>query len=98
MNTQNTSDVLVSAEVDMSLAAKRETLRSRIQAQRELIETRLGPDPVEKNAYPRSNTMRFFSQRPGLATKLVVELAGVFVGARILKSVSAAIGFAKMLR
>ena len=98
MNTQNTSDVMVSAEVDMSLAAKREILRSKIHAQRELIETRLGPDPVENTAYPRSNTMRFFSQRPGLATKLAVELAGIFVGARILKSVSVAIGFAKMLR
>lgn len=98
MNMPNESDVLVSPEVDMSLAAKRESIRGKIHAQRELIQDRLGPEPVENSAYPRSNTMRFFSQRPGLATKLALELAGVFVGARILKSVSVAIGVAKMLR
>lgn len=98
MNMTNESDVVVSPEVDVSLAVQRETIRRKIHAQRELIISRLGPDPEENTAYPRSNTMRFFTQRPGLATKLAMQLAGVFVGARVLKSVSAAVGFAKMLR
>lgn len=98
MNTNNTSDVVVSVEVEVSLATQRETLRRKIHAQRELIENRLGPDRVENAAYPRSNTMRFFTQRPGLATKLAVELAGVFIGARFIKTVATAIGFAKNLR
>lgn len=98
MNTTNQSDVLVSPEVDVSLAEQRENIRKKIHAQRELIESGLGPDPVENTVYPRSHTMRFFTRRPGLATKLAIQLAGAFVGARVLKSVGAAVGFAKMLR
>lgn len=98
MNMTNQSDVMVSPEVDVSLAVQRENIRRKIHAQRELIQNRLGPDPAENTAYPRSNTMRFFTQRPGLATKLAMQVAGMFVGARVLKSVSAAVGFAKMLR
>ena len=99
MNTTNEADVLVSPQVDVSLAAQRENIRRKIHAQRELIESGLGgPDSEENTAYPRSHTMRFFADRPGLATKLAMQLAGVLVGARVLKSVSAAVGFAKMLR
>lgn len=98
MNMTNESDVLVSPEVEVSLAVQRENIRRKIHAQRELIQTRLGPETGEKSLYPRSNIMRFFTQRPGLATKLAMQVAGMFVGARVLKSVSAAIGFAKMLR
>ena len=98
MNMTNESDVLVSPEVEESLAVQRENIRRKIHVQRELIQTRLGPEPAENSVYPRSNTMRFFTQRPGLATKLAMQVAGMFVGARVLKSVSAAIGFAKILR
>lgn len=100
MNTTNESDVVVSPQVDVSLAVKRENIRKKIHAQRAFIQSRLGPEPepVESRAYPRSNTMRFFAQRPGLASKLVMQFAGVFVGAKVLKSVSTAIGFAKLLR
>ena len=73
MNMSNESDVLVSPEVEVSLAVQRETIRRKIHLQRELIQTRLGPDPVENTAYPRSNIMRFFTQRPGLATKLAMR-------------------------
>ena len=98
MNMTNQSDVMVSPEVDVSLAVQRENIRRKIHAQRELIQNRLGPDPEEYSSYPRSHTMRFFTHRPGLATKLAMQLAGAFVGARVLKSVGAAVGFAKMLR
>lgn len=98
MNTTNESDVVVSPQAEVSLAVQRETIRRKIRVQRELIQNHLGPEEQENTAYPRSNTMRFFTQRPGLATKLAMQLAGVFVGARVLKSVSAAAGFAKMLR
>lgn len=98
MNQTSESDVVVSPEVDVSLAVQREAIRRKIHAQRAVIRSGLGPDPVENTTYPRSHIMRFFTQRPGLATKLAMELAGVVVGAKILKSATAAIGFAKMFR
>lgn len=99
MNTTNEADVPVLPQVDVSLAVQRENIRRKIHEQRELIKSGLvGPESEENSVYPRSHTMRFFADRPGLATKLAVQLAGVFVGAKVLKSVSAAVGFAKMLR
>ena len=86
------------AESFESLDAQRDALRQKMQQQRELIAMKLGPDRTERPAFPRSNTMRFFYDRPGLATKLAVEVASVLVGARIFKSVAKTVGFAKMVQ
>lgn len=81
----------------VELAQQRQELRTRLQSQRQLIAQRMGPARVENTAYPRSMIMRFFAQRPGLATKLAVELAGVVVGARLIKSAGVAMGFVRRL-
>jgi len=81
-----------------SLDVQRDALRQKMQLQRGLIALKLGPDKADRPAFPRSNTMRFFYDRPGLATKLAVELTSVLVGARIFKSVAKTVGFAKMVQ
>ncbi|MEO8001057.1 MAG: hypothetical protein ABI644_04220 [Arenimonas sp.] len=81
-----------------SLDAKRDVLRQRMQAQRELIAIKLGPDKPDGSSFPRSNTMRFFYDRPGLASKLALEFASVLVGARIIKSMGKTIGLAKIVQ
>lgn len=86
------------AESFESLDAQRQALRQRMQQQRELIAMKLGPDKAGSSGFPRSNTMRFFYDRPGLATKLAIEVASVLVGARIFKSVAKTVGFAKIIQ
>jgi len=80
------------------LDTQRDVLRQRMQAQRQLIATQLGPDNTDRPTFPRSNTMRFFYERPGLAGKLAMELASVLVGARIIKSMGKTFGFAKIIQ
>jgi len=81
-----------------SIDFQRDVLRQRMQAQRELIAFKLGPEKPDRSAFPRSNTMRFFYERPGLASKLAIELASVLVGARIIKSMGKTLGFAKIIQ
>ncbi|MGH8107308.1 MAG: hypothetical protein ACREO1_01140 [Arenimonas sp.] len=85
-------------DTPISLLKQRELLRLEMRIQRQVIAQQLGPDPEENSGYPRSKTMRFLQQRPGLVTKLALELATVFVGASFIKSFSTAVGFARMLR
>ena len=81
----------------MSLVKQRELLRLEMRIQRQVIAQQLGP-AQENASFPRSKTMRFLKQRPGLATKIALELAAVLVGTRFIKSFSTALGFARMLR
>lgn len=81
-----------------SLENRREALRQKMHAQRQLIATQMGPDSDGRPAFPRSNTMRFFYERPGLASKIAIELASVLVGARIIKSLGKTVGFAKIIQ
>ena len=82
---------------NLTLAEQRQQLREKIQSQRALISLQLGPIRVESTSYPRSNTMRFLTQRPGLAVKLLTEFAALFAGARFIKSIGTAFGFARIL-
>lgn len=86
------------AEALASIDAQRDILRRKMQAQRQLIDAQMGPDSDGGPVFPRSNTMRFFYERPGLASKLAIELASVLVGARLIKSMGKTLGFAKMLQ
>ena len=97
MNANNETEVLLTMPLveTVPLAEQRQALRQKIRSQRQLIARQLGPDREVNTAYPRSNIMRFFVQRPGLGGKLVAELATVLIGARFIKSMGAAIGFAK---
>ncbi len=82
----------------VSLDGRRQVLRQKMRAQRQLIAAQMGPDSDGRPAFPRSNTMRFFYERPGLASKIAIELASVLVGARIIKSLGKTVGFAKIIQ
>jgi len=60
---------------DTSLVEQRQTLRRRLQAQRQLIAERLEQESGMNAGYPRSRMMRFLTQRPALIIRLVVGLA-----------------------
>jgi hypothetical protein len=63
--------------IDTSFADKRQDLRRRLQAQREVIAEQLGPGFRMSGSYPRSRTMRFLTQQPALTIRLLVGLAAL---------------------
>lgn len=73
---------------DVTLLRRHQKLRQQLMAQRLLIVQQL--DPVSggdsRSDFPRSLTMRFVSQRPALATKLLTECAGMLLGAGLSRS------------
>jgi hypothetical protein len=76
----------MNSSTDVSLVEQRQTLRLRLQAQRQQIAHQLGPTPEVNSGYPRSMTMRFLTRRPAaLATKLFVEFVTMLVGARFFR-------------
>ena len=81
-----------------ALAEQRLLMRKKIREQRAVIEQQLAPMQPISSTYPRSKIMRFFVQRPGLAIKLLTQVAGVFVGASFMKSMTAAFGIVRQLR
>lgn len=60
---------------DASLVEQRQSLRRRLQAQRQVIAQQLGQESGMNAGYPRSRTMRFLTQRPALIIRLLVGLA-----------------------
>ena len=60
---------------DTSLVEQRESLRRRLQAQRQVIAQQLGQESGMNARYPRSRTMRFLTQQPALIIRLLVGLA-----------------------
>jgi hypothetical protein len=65
----------VSSITDTSLVERRQSLRRRLQTQREVIALQLGPESGMNGSYPRSRTMRFLTQRPALIIRLLIGLA-----------------------
>ena len=71
--TPTRQELMISEQVTQKVSAspslleQRETLRQKIQAQRQILDRQLGPVPETERDYPRSMIMRFFHQRPGLA-------------------------------
>ena len=94
----NTSVTTPATPAAISLTQQRVLLREQMASQRQLIEFQLGPEPAERSqSYPRSNTMRFLTQRPELMKKLLGQLAGLLIGASFLKSMHPLLAIAKFL-
>lgn len=62
---------------DIPLVEQRQSLRRRLQAQRQVIAQQLGQESGMNGSYPRSETMRFLTQRPALIIRLLVGLASL---------------------
>ena len=65
----------MSSTAAISLFEQRQSLRRRLQAQRQLIAQQLGSESGMNGSYPRSRTMRFLTQQPALTLRLLVGLA-----------------------
>jgi hypothetical protein len=65
----------MSSTTAISLAEQRQSLRRRLQAQRQVIAQQLGPESGMNASYPRSRTMRFLTQQPTSVVRLLVGLA-----------------------
>lgn len=95
----NTNLTTPTTPVEISLAEQRVLLRKQMASQRQLIEFKLGPVPAERSqSYPRSNTMRFLTQRPELMKKLLGQLTGLVISASFLKSMHPLLAIAKLLQ
>jgi hypothetical protein len=70
-----------------------DAIRLQMKQQRQLIEDQLTQATAENNAYPRSMTMRFLTQKRGLM--LLAEVSTFFLGARALKSIGKTIAFVR---
>ena len=64
----------MSSTTAISLVERRHSLLRRLQAQRQVIAQRLGPESGTNGSYPRSHTMRLLTQRPALIIRLLVGL------------------------
>lgn len=80
------------------LRERREALRRQLRAQRELIALRIDPPTVGLGEYPRSNTMRFLTQRPQLAAALGSMVTARLFGPRALKGLAMAWTVVGMVR
>ena len=65
----------MTSSADTSLVEQRQSLRRRLQAQRQVIAQQLAQESGMNASYPRSRTMRFLTQRPALIIRLLVGLA-----------------------
>jgi hypothetical protein len=65
----------MSSTTAISLAEQRQSLRRRLQAQRQVIGQQLGPESGVNASYPRGRTMRFLTQQPTSIVRLLVGLA-----------------------
>lgn len=80
-----------------SLAGQRRALRQKLRSQRQLIAHRIDPEPSLGSEFPRSVTMRFLLRRRVLVARVLLELLTVLMGARLLKSIAAALFLARVL-
>ncbi len=86
----------MTATADLSLIEKRRNLRHQLHEQRQVIARELIETTEANNTYPRSVTMRFLTQQSG--GKIMAEVATLFIGARLFKSLSKAFAFAKIIK
>lgn len=78
-----------------NLDLRRDQLRAQLQAQRQLLVQHLQAEDMNLH-YPRSMTMRFLTHQSG--AKIIAEVATVFLGARILKSLTSVLAVAKIFQ
>ena len=67
----------MSSITDTPLVEQRLSLRRRLRAQRQVIAQQLGQESKMNGSYPRSETMRFLTQRPALIIRVLVGLASL---------------------
>ena len=84
--------------IEGSLIEQSQALRQQLRVQRKLIKQQIDPVSSMNANYPRSMTMRFITQRPALVAGVVTEVATLLLGARLLKSVVAALSVARIVR
>ena len=83
----NSTENKLIVPAEKSLQQQRLLLREQLATQRQVLVLKLGPVPTERTQWvPRSNTMRFFIQRPELLKKLLGQIAGLAIGASFIKS------------
>jgi hypothetical protein len=78
-----------------SLVEHRQMLQRQLQAQRQLIARQLDPTQAVFGDYPRSMTMRFLNRRSAMVTRLFGEFARILIGARFMKSMTAAMALSR---
>ena len=81
-----------------SLPEQQQALRQRMHMQRALIAQLMQPIEPAPGDFPRSLTMRFFSEHPGLAPRLLAQAATLVVGGRLLRTVSMALLLGRVVR
>lgn len=81
-----------------ALRERREALRRQLQVQRAEIALRIDPPAAGSGEYPRSNTMRFLTQRPQLAAALGSMITARLFGPRAIKGLAMAWSVVGILR
>lgn len=84
--------------VPPSLPGQVVALRQQMHLQRQRIALQLDAASRRHGEYPRSVTMRFLTRRPGMALRLVAEVATLVLGARFVRSFAAARSVARIVR
>lgn len=65
---------------------QRQSLRLRLQANRLILTQKMSDQlPIEGDEFPRSITMRFLSNTPGIATFLLAEVTPFLLGRYLAK-------------
>jgi aryl-alcohol dehydrogenase-like predicted oxidoreductase len=82
----------------LTLVEQRNRLRAELHEQREIIARQLEPAATTHNGYPRSMTMRFLTQHSVLAGSLFTGATSLLLGARYIKSLTAALTMFKLVR
>ena len=80
------------------LAEQQTALQQRMLRQRAQLARLLQPGAPMRNDYPRSLTMRFFRERPGLATQLLTQGVTLLLGGRLLKALGSALLLGRAVR
>jgi len=81
-----------------ALVMQREILRRRLQAQRNVIAHQLAVGVAVDSRYPRSMTMRFLTQRPALAGRLLTGAATLLAGRHFFRALTVALAVASIAR
>ena len=80
------------------LEEQQTALQQHMLRQRAQLARLLQPGAPMRNDYPRSLTMRFFHERPGLATQLLTQGVTLLLGGRLLKALGSALLLGRAVR
>jgi len=89
---------------EKTLFEQRIACRAKLAKQRQVIGFQLAPklalthEEVKAAKYPRSLTMRFLTQNPASAYKLILPIATMLIGGRALSALNGGVQIYKMFR